>query len=55
MFSKVNLKDELKKFQSKENSDILDLVNNQLLNDELMENNIKKNLILVLLLMKILT
>ena len=44
MFSKVNLKDELKKFQSKENSDILDLVNNQLLNDELMENNIKKNL-----------
>ena len=44
MFSKINLKDELKKFQSKENSDILDLVNNQLLNDELMENNIKKNL-----------
>ena len=44
MFSKVNLKDELKKFQSKDNSDILDLVNNQLLNDELMENNIKKNL-----------
>ena len=44
MFSKVNLKDELKKFQSKENSDILDLVNNQLLNDKLMENNIKKNL-----------
>ena len=44
MFSKINLKDELKKFQSKENSDILELVNNQLLNDELMENNIKKNL-----------
>ncbi len=44
MFSKINLKDELKKFQSKENSDLLDLVNNQLLNDELMENNIKKNL-----------
>ena len=44
MFSKINLKDELKKFQSKENSDILDLVNNQLLNDELIENNIKKNL-----------
>ena len=44
MFSKINLKDELKKFQSKENSEILDLVNNQLLNDELMENNIKKNL-----------
>lgn len=43
MFSKINLKDELKKFQSKENSDILDLVNNQLLNDELMENNIKEN------------
>ena len=44
MFSKINLKDQLKKFQSKENSDILDLVNNQLLNDELIENNIKKNL-----------
>ena len=44
MFSKINLKNELKKFQSKENSDILDLVNNQLLNDELMENNINKNL-----------
>ena len=43
MFSKINLKDQLKKFQSKENSDILDLVNNQLLNDELMENNIKEN------------
>ena len=44
MFNDINLKDELKKFQSKENSDILDLVNNQLLNDELVENKIKKNL-----------
>ncbi|MEC8407382.1 MAG: hypothetical protein VXZ14_02350 [Bacteroidota bacterium] len=44
MLSNINLKKELELVQSKQENQVLELVNDQLLNDQKIENSIKKNL-----------
>ncbi|MEC9231348.1 MAG: hypothetical protein VX888_01530, partial [Bacteroidota bacterium] len=44
MLSNINIKKELELVQSKQENQVLELVNDQLLNDQKIENSIKKNL-----------